>query len=196
VERIVIPASEGRGVRLKAGQRYRVVDLEGEQIGDMFAFNAEDVSEYAAAEHTRVYNGRLFPQLGQHFVTNRRRPILTFEQDTSPGIHDMTIAACDPTRYRELGVQDWHPSCQENLQKALAALGVGRTEIPQPINLFQNTQPRPDGEIVYGTAQTKAGDYAQFRAEMDCYVVVTACAQDLMPVNGTGPTPMAIDVLD
>jgi uncharacterized protein YcgI (DUF1989 family) len=196
MERIVVPASEGRGVRLRAGQRYRVVDLEGGQIGDMFAFKADDVSEYAAAEHTRVYNGRLFPKVGEHFVTNRRRPILLFEADTSPGIHDMMIAACDPTRYRELGVQGWHPSCQENLQKALAALGVGRTEIPQPINVFQNTPALANGEIDYRFAETKAGDYAQFRTEMDCYVVVTACAQDLMPVNGTGPTPMAIDVLD
>ena len=195
MERIVVPASEGRGVRLRAGQRYRVVDLEGGQIGDMFAFNADDVSEYAAAEHTRVYNGRLFPKVGEHFVTNRRRPILLFEADTSPGIHDMMIAACDPPRYRELGVEGWHPSCQENLQKALAAVGITDADIPQPINIFQNTPVAADGTIGYALPVTRPGDFVQLRAEMDCWVVLTACAQDILPVPH--PTrPLAIELLD
>ena len=196
MQRIVVPASEGRGVRIPAGGRYRVVDLEGGQIGDMFAFNADNVAEFASAEHTRVYNGSLFPRVGQPFVTNTRRPILLFEADTSPGIHDMLLAACDPPRYALLGVQGWHPSCQENLQKSMAALGFPHTEIPQPINLFQNTPVRPDRSIEFLPAQTRPGDYAQFRAEMDCFVVVTSCAQDVLPVNNKRPSPLAIEILD
>ena len=32
---------------------------------------------------------------GDALVTNRRRPILTLVEDTSPGLHDTLIAACD-----------------------------------------------------------------------------------------------------
>jgi hypothetical protein len=35
-----------------------------------------------------------------------------------------------------------------------------------------------------------------FRTEMPCYVVLTACPQDIMPINDKNPTEMALDVLD
>ena len=92
-ERIVIPAREGRSLHVPAGRSFRVTVLEGGQVGDLFAFNAEDVSEYASAEHTRAFVDRLFPRIGESFVTNRRRPILEFERDESPGHHDMLCAA-------------------------------------------------------------------------------------------------------
>ncbi len=194
--RIVVPAREGRAVRVPAGGRFRVVDLEGGQVGDLFAFSAADVAEYASAEHTRVAVGRLFPRLGEAFVTNRRRPILLFEADTSPGIHDMLLAACDPTRYQGLGVAGWHASCQENLQQAMAALGHPRVEVPQPINLFMRIPIAPDGVLGFQPALTQPGDYVQLRAEMDCYVVLSACPQDIIPINAKGPGPLALDLLD
>src|SRR5215210_2965491 len=138
MERIAVPAREGRAARVEAGRSFRVVDVEGGQVGDLFAFCADDLKEYASAEHTRAGVRRLFPRVGEPFLTNRRRPILRFEQDTSPGIHDLLLAACDPPRYVEFGVQGWHASCQDNLQSALAALGLGPSEVPQPINLFMH----------------------------------------------------------
>ena len=149
-ETIRIPAREGHAVRMSAGDRIRVIDPEGGQVADVFAFCADDLSEYHSAEHTRVYVNRLFPRVGQQFVTNRRRPILTLEADTSPGIHDMLCAACDPSRYAGLGVEGWHASCQENLQKAMAALGYEGIEIPQPINVFMNIPVLDDWEIGLG----------------------------------------------
>src|SRR6266581_1726495 len=106
-EIIRIPAREGHGLRLRAGERVRVIDPEGGQVADVFAFYEGDLSEYHSAEHTRVFVSRLFPRVGEQFVTNRRRPILTFEADGSPGIHDMLCAACDASRYTGLGVQEW-----------------------------------------------------------------------------------------
>jgi uncharacterized protein YcgI (DUF1989 family) len=195
VTRIDVPAREGRGVRVAAGQRLRVVDVEGGQVADTFAFRAEDVTEYHSAEHTRVHVNRLFPRPGEHFVTNRRRPILLLEEDDTPGIHDMLCAACDPERYTGLGVEGWHASCQENLQKAMAELGVERIEIPQPINLFMNIPVLEQGAIGWEPAMTKAGDSVTLRAEMDCYVVVSACPQDIVVINNKQPSPVAIELL-
>ena len=97
-EFVLVPAREARAVTVPAGGRFRVVDVEGGQVVDLFAFVAGDVGEYASAEHTRIWVNRLFPLVGEAFVTNRRRPILVFERDDSPGVHDMLCAACDPTR--------------------------------------------------------------------------------------------------
>jgi uncharacterized protein YcgI (DUF1989 family) len=42
-----------------------------------------------------VAEGKIYPEVGWTFVTNERRPILEFIDDTSPGRHDCLAAACD-----------------------------------------------------------------------------------------------------
>lgn len=119
---IEVPAREGCAARVAACERFRIVDREGEQVVDLFAFSAEDCREYAsAARRTRVNVGRLFPAVGEAFVTNRRQPLLLLTENSSPGIHDMLFAACDPTRYRQLGVRGPYASCQENLLEGSTA---------------------------------------------------------------------------
>jgi uncharacterized protein YcgI (DUF1989 family) len=193
-ESIRIPAREGRGVAVRAGERVRVIDPEGGQVADVFAFAMNDPAEYHSAEHTRVHVGRLFPLVGEQFVTNRRRPILTLEADDSPGIHDMLFAACDPTRYQGLGVEGWHASCQENLLDALRRLGVESVDVPQPINLFMNIPVGADTELGVLPAQTRPGDSTTLRAEVDCYVVVSACPQDLVQINAGRPGPIDVEI--
>ena len=193
-QRVVVPPREGRAVRVERGRRFRAVDLEGHQCGDLFAFVADDVREYASAEHTRVHVDRLFPRPGEDFVTNRRRPILTLVEDRSPGIHDMLCAACDPARYALLGAEGWHASCEENLQKAMLELGHEGIAIPQPINLFMNIPVGEGGTIGWEPAPTGAGDSVTLRAEMDIVVAVSACPQDLVPINSGDPTEIVLEV--
>jgi uncharacterized protein len=195
VERIVVPAREGGSAEVKAGERFRVVDLEGSQCVDFWALCSDDIAEYMSASHTRVYLYRLFPRLGEPFVTNRRRPILTYEEDTSPGVHDMLIAPCDPTRYEGLGVEGWHANCQDTFYKIVDELGKGRLEMPQSVNLFTNIPIKPDGEMIWDPAPSKAGDYIGFKAALDCNIVVSACPQDILPINSQNPTSIAIELL-
>jgi hypothetical protein len=195
-ETIHVPAREGRAVRLEAGSRFRVIDPEGGKVADTWAFVADDPREFHSAQHTRVYVGKLFPQAGEHFVTNRRRPILLLEEDNTPGIHDMLCAACDPERYQGLGVEGWHASCQENLQNALRAAGLEPPPFaPQPINLFMNTPAGADGTIDWLPAPTKAGDHVVMRAELDLVLAVSACPQDIVQINEQNPGPVQIELL-
>jgi uncharacterized protein YcgI (DUF1989 family) len=192
---IHIPAREARAAKVPKGKRFQVVDLEGQQCADLFAFCVADLKEYHSAEHTRVYNDRLFPKPGEYFVTNKRRPILYFEADETPGKHDMLVAACDPFRYQGLGVEGWHASCQENLEKAMEALGQSDIEIPQPINLFTNIPVRADGVLCLEPALTKPGDSVTLRSEMDAYIVVSSCPQDITAINARHPGPLELRLL-
>jgi uncharacterized protein YcgI (DUF1989 family) len=192
--RIDVPAREGRAVEVEAGRSFRVVDLEGGQVADLFAFCLGDLAEYLSAEHTRAEHFRLFPRVGEAFVSNRRRPLLLFEADASPGFHDMLFAACDAARYAGLGAPAGHASCASNLQTALAGLGLGPVAVPQPVNLFENIPARPDGTLDWKATATAAGDHVQLRAERDCVVVVSACPYDLAATHAA-PGPLAIDLL-
>ncbi len=191
---IHVPAREGRGAHLASGTRFRVVDIEGRQAVDLFAYCADDIGEYVSAEHTRVHINRLFPHPGEHFVTNKRRPLLYFERDNSPGIHDLLIAACDPARYAGLGVSGWHASCQENLQTVMAGFGYDRIEIPQPINLFTNIPVTADGTLHWEVGLSGPGDSVTFRVERDSYVVVSSCPQDIIAINDNRPTPIGLEI--
>jgi len=193
--KIAVPASEGRAVAVRAGQRVRVVDIEGGQVGDVFAFAADDPGEYLSASHTRTHTSRLFPHVGEAFVTDKRRPILTLAGDTSPGAHDMLIAACDPERYRALGVDAEHASCAGNLRTALSQLGLHTDVIPQPVNVFMRIPVDAGGDLRWLAAASRAGDAITFAAEMDCVVVVSACPQDLNAINGDRPTALEIEIL-
>ena len=190
--RLVVSAGTGRAVRVPRGGRVRLIDLEGGQVGDLFAFVADDVREHLSASHTRTSTRRLFPMVGEQFVTTRRRPILTLVADTSPGVHDMLIAACDPSRYLSLGVAD-HPSCAQNLRTALSELGVGAETVPQPVNIFMNI-PISGGDLRWLPAVSRPGDAVTFEAELDSIVVVSACPMDLNSINGDRPTALALEV--
>jgi uncharacterized protein YcgI (DUF1989 family) len=195
MERIDIPAREARAWRIKAGASFRVIDVEGLQVGDLWAFNEADPGEYHNAPHTRVECGRLFPRVGEQFWSNRRRPILTLLADDSPGVHDMLMAACDPERFVRLGHVGPHASCQDNLERALACSGVVSSVVPQPINLFMNTPVDGHGDIEQGAPYTKAGDSVTLRAEQDVICVVSACPQDIVRTNAGDPTGLAVEIL-
>lgn len=195
-ESIHVPASEGRAVRVQQGSTFRIVDVEGHQVADLFAFNADDVEEHHSAMHTRAAVSRLFPEVGESFVTNRRNPIMRLERDDTPAVHDMLIAPCDPERYAGLGVEVWHASCRENLELAMRELGHDHICHPASINLFMNIPVGGDGGLGWDPAPTAPGDSITLRAEMDCIVVVSACPQDIVPINDRNPTSIAIELLD
>ena len=53
VSTVVVPAGHGRAFEARAGDHIIVTDLEGAQVGDFVAFNAEDVSEVLDTARTR-----------------------------------------------------------------------------------------------------------------------------------------------
>ena len=75
--------------------------------------------------------------------------LLTLVEDTSPGIHDTLIAACDRYRYTLLGCTEYHDNCTDNLAAALAALGLQAPVTPSPWNLFMHIPVQPDGRLSF-----------------------------------------------
>ena len=52
--------------------------------------------------------------------TNRRRPIQTPVECTTPGIHDTLLAPCDRYHYELLSCMEYQDNCTDNLADALA----------------------------------------------------------------------------
>lgn len=193
-QEISIAAQTGAGFRLAAGEYVQIVDVTGQGCADFFALAAADPTEYLSASHTRVAVDRLFPQLGQSFFSSLRRPLLQFEEDRTPGIHDMLFAACDPARYAQYGVAG-HASCADNFRAALRTLGVALPHVPQPVNFFMNVAVLPDGSVRFGSPRTAADDFVLLRAFVDCLAVISACPQEWNPAGNYHPSALLARVL-
>jgi uncharacterized protein len=184
-----IPARQGRAVRLAAGALIEVVNTYGSQVLDTWAFAASDPAEHMSMEHTRSVNSRWKVGGDMAFVSSRRRPMLTLVEDTSPGIHDMLLCACSREIYRELGCTGWHANCEDNLHAALHETGVSVPFTPGPLNLFMNVPIGPDGTLDRLPPASRPGDRVVLRADMDLWLVFSACPQDVTPINGILRTP-------
>ena len=181
----LIPARRGVADFMKKGQTLKVINTHGLQVVDFWAFNADDLAEPLSLEHTHVSLGRIIPEVGDSLVTNKRRPIITLIADTSPGIHDTLMAACDIYRYELLGAVGYHDNCTDNLGQALEGIGLKRVCQPAPFNIFMNVPVSVNGStLTYFPAIAAPGDYLELRAEMDCVVAFSACPQDMIPING------------
>lgn len=183
---ITVPAGHGKAVRLRLNEGLRIINTHGTQVVDCWAWNAHDLDEFMCMEASRVWNQRLCPIVGDSFVTNLRNPILTVIEDTSPGVHDTFMAACDRRRYELLGVKAYHRNCCDNMVEGMLALGVTP---PRPIlasfNIFMNIRVQADGNsLLTLPAESRPGDAISLRAEMDCYVALSACPQDIVKIHG------------
>ena len=189
---IRIPARRGGAIRVPRGAALEVINTHGTQVVDFWALCPPDLSEHLSMEHTRTAIGRLIPRVGDTLVSNLRRPLLTVVADTSPGIHDTLIASCDPERYRQLGFPGRHDSCRDNFEAALRDLGVPPRPLPAPLNLFMNVPWSPDGSLRFEPPVSRPGDLVRLRAETDLIVIMSACPQDLTPVNGAARCPVEV----
>jgi uncharacterized protein YcgI (DUF1989 family) len=189
---VTIPARRGVAARVRAGQQIRIVNTHGTQVVDTWAFSSEDVTEWMAMEASRAWFLKLAAAVGDSFVTNRRRPILTLVEDTSACAHDTLMAPCDAQRYGLLGVTGYHDNCRDNLHAALRELRISIPATPPSLNVFMNIPWTADGRLSWGEPVSAPGSYALFRAEMDLVVAFSACPQDVLPINGrTGRTTEA-----
>jgi hypothetical protein len=182
-----LPAKQGRGVFLRKGQVLMVINTHGSQVVDTWAFNSTDPREFMSMEHSRASMLKITPGVGDALVTNRRRPILRVVDDTSLGVHDTLIAACDRYRYQELGGAPDHANCSDNMAQVLRDLGCERFEAPCPLNLFMNVKSE-GGRVEFLPPVSKPGQSISLRAEMDQVVVMSACPQDITPVNARRPS--------
>lgn len=190
-----IPARSGVAVPLAANQSIRVINTHGTQVVDFWCFattsstDSLPLTHYLSLPHTRASTCHLTPLVGDTLTTNHRSPILTLTSDTSPGVHDTLIAACDIFRYRELAPAEdvarpdyYHNNCADNCRDALLALAA-KTGVqlqagpatpplsakedwtpPAPLNLWMNipVHPKKDGAAVAAAASPSCGAQVSF----------------------------------
>lgn len=72
VNRQLVPAAHGAGLRLKRGEQLRVIDPEGGQTGDLLAFS-QDGCQRLSNGRTFDYGGKIYVSTGDVLWSDRSR---------------------------------------------------------------------------------------------------------------------------
>lgn len=188
----ILDATRGITVSLSRGQVVSIINIQGNQVVDTWAVMQSDPLEYSSMEHTRSVNSNLFYEEGMSVVSIHRRPMFTLIADSTPGRHDTLLCPCNLAIYRELGCSEYHRSCTDNFHEALEAKGIHLTFTPASLNLFMNVPISENGSLERVPPRSVAGDTLQLRAEADILLVLSACPQDITPINGASRKPADI----
>jgi uncharacterized protein YcgI (DUF1989 family) len=191
IAEIIVPPREARTFSVPAGHVFRIVSVEGPQVGDLNLWNAHDLSE-------RFFSGKTRALHATHVSTSHRlwstlpylRPLATITHDTldwygfdndGGGIHDVIGTRCDPYTQLLLNGTEYHHCCHSNLTRALAAhtglpLAEAERHIHDVLNVFMCTGfTRDTHQYFMKASPVRPGDFIEFFAEIDLLGALSAC---------------------
>ena len=116
---IIVKGGYGGRIEVGRNQTIEVVNVQGGQVCDFFAFNADNVREHLSPGHTRSVLRKVNLDVGDRLCSVLRNPMLELVEDTT-GVNDFCVPQCDPQRYvQDFGVSG-HRNCRDNLAEAMA----------------------------------------------------------------------------
>lgn len=180
-----IERQSGLAVVLPKGAMLRLTDPFGEQVSDVYAVASNDKTHVLSSGRSLDYAEKIWLTEGDLLYSNRSQPMLRIGRDTV-GRHDFLLTPCSQETF-DLLYPDWtgyHPSCFENLCKALVPHGVDSSHIGTTFNAFMNVVVTEAGKLDIRPPLSRPGDYVELHAEMDLIVGLTACSAE-MSNNGT-----------
>jgi urea carboxylase-associated protein 1 len=195
VYRETVLAGDGWIHRIKAGQIFRIVDLEGNQAVDTLFYSAQDTVERYSAQDTIMGQGNIYLTTGTRLLSNLRNPLLTIVADTC-GRHDTLGGACaaesNQVRY---AIEKRHMhACRNSFLKAISdpKWNLTKRDVTSNINFFMNVPVTAGGKLTFEDGISNPGKYVEMRAEMDVIAVISNCPQLNNPCNGYNPTPIEV----
>lgn len=191
IDEVTVAPRDAEAFSVPAGHFFRIIGVDGPQVGDLNLWNAHDLSE-------RFFSGKTRQLHATHVSTGDRlwsslpclRPLATITHDTlawygfdadGGGIHDVIGTRCDPYTNRLLSGGDYHHCCHSNLTRALAkakGLPVKEAEmhVHDVLNVFMCTGfTRDTHQYFMKASPVRPGDYIEFFAEIDLLGALSAC---------------------
>ena len=191
IDSVTVPPREARVFEVPAGHFFRIVSVDGPQVGDLNLWALGNWQE-------RFYSGKTRALHGSHLSTGDRlwsgmpflRPMATITDDTldwygwdefGGSVHDVIGTRCDPYTHRLLSGADYHHCCHSNLTRELVqrlGLSVEAAEaaVHDVLNVFMCTGFTADTHQYFMKASpVRPGDHLELRAEIDLLGNLSAC---------------------
>ena len=185
------PARDACAFEVPAGHFFRILSVDGPQVGDLNLWSAGNLQE-------RFFSGKTRQLHATHVSTGDRlwsnlphlRALATITHDTldwygwdadGAGVHDVIGTRCDPYTNHALRGLNYHHCCHSNLTRALAefkgiALAEAELHVHDVLNVFMCTGFSFDTHQYFMKASpVRPGDFIEFFAETDLLGALSAC---------------------
>ena len=190
-EEVIVPPRDARTFRVPKGHFFRIVSVDGPQVGDLNLWNADNLQERFFSGKTRALH-RTHVTTGDRLWSNMPylRSMALISEDTldwygfdddGGSVHDVIGTRCDPFTNRLLSGQDYHHCCHSNLCRALSAeTGMSMQEadhyVHDVLNVFMCTGFTKDTHQYFMKASpVRPGDYIEMFAEIDLLGNLSTC---------------------
>lgn len=199
VYRKTVPAGDYWIHKIKKGQTFRIVDMEGNQAADVIFYDAHDAENRYSASDTVRRQGALYLTTGSELVTNSGDTLLKITADTC-GRHDTLGGACS----RESNTMRYSPrtefmhACRDSFIRGLNDWKpeLNTRDLPCNINFFMNVPVTPEGKLTFEDGISAPGLYVEMVAERDVMCLISNCPQLNNPCNAYNPTPIETIIWD
>ena len=191
VESIVIPPRDAKTFEVPAGHFFRIVSIDGPQVGDLNLWNKDNINE-------RFFSGKTRALYGTHVSTGDRlysnlpflRPMATITHDTldwygwdddGGSVHDVIGTRCDPYTHMALNDEEYHHCCHSNLCRALShhhqkTISEIESKVHDVLNVFMCTGfTKETHQYFMKASPVRPDDFIEFFAEINLVGGLSAC---------------------
>lgn len=179
-----VAKESGSALLVEKGQILRITCCDGPQVCDFNAFAADDPREHFWSGRTRTIQGAHLAVGDRLWSTEpRMRPMFTIIADSVPravlpnnaASHDLIYARCSASAWAlRLGRTD-APNCNDNLIRALEAIGFPSDHVHDAFNIFMTTGIDDRHKLFFLAPVARQGDYLEMVAEIDTVVAISCC---------------------
>jgi len=191
INELLVPPRQAETFEVPAGHFFRIVSVDGPQVGDLNLWNRDNINERFFSGKTRALHGT-HVSTGDKMWSNlpHMRPMATITHDTldwygfdefGGSVHDVIGTRCDPYTNFVLSGTDYHHCCHSNLIRALAdKLNVSHDQaephVHDVLNVFMCTGFTHDTHQYFmKSTPVRPGDYLEFFAEINLIGGLSAC---------------------
>ena len=186
---------------LKHGTALRLTDTEGGGNVSALFLNADAPLERYNMPDTLKAQSIAFLTKGNVLYSDMGRVLCSIVEDTC-GWHDTLCGATDArmteTKYGPSSYQahrnDRHRNGRDNFLVELGKYGLGKRDLPVPVNFFSKVTVDDEGNLRYQAGHSLPGAVVELRAEMNTLVLLSNTPHPLDPSPIYAPKPIGLEV--
>ena len=195
----LVPGGGHTSFVLKRGQLLRITDLEGDANVSLLLLSATEKSERLNLPDTLKCQHTAKLTAGHCLYSDMGRVLAAITTDTC-GWHDSFGGVLNAEevaeKYGAGGYQalrnGFFRNGVDNLLVEMGKWNLNIQDLLMALNLFSKVSVDGDGRFHFETGNSKAGDYIELYAPMDCLVVLTALQHPMDPNPAYAPKPVQL----
>lgn len=196
----VLDAGLGWMHSLKAGQSFRILDMEGNQAVDTTFYDLKNPEDHYSAIQTILMQKNIYLTTGSILRAESGKPLLEITADKT-GRHDTLGGACSSQSNTVRYSRDkrYMHNCRDSFMLQLAdntEADIEKRDLAPNINFFMNVPVTKEGGLKFDDGVSAPGNYVEMKALEDVMILISNCPQLNNPCNAYNPTPVRLIIWD